>query len=748
MTDHLSYVQMSEELREAAVQSARTRVAALLQEPEHLGKVSELSGDISSASAALQTQLDSVVGMQLNDARSALNAASSGRACVSSGLRHVSSAGATAAQTSHLVYNYPLVSALSSTASNIRKSLDLLDAIQAIPEQVEDLNAALDEDDEALIAVHAALAELEKERDSALQRASSHPAEQASLRIHFEGVDALRGKLLKRIRQLFGRALELAASMPNLLIALLIIVVKEEEAAKAKGAVSECEYFAYSAELGRYGMLMMDALDRAAEERFMGHFGMCASLSEVLDAAAFVVDDLESVYDVVRPAFPPQFRVFEFFVAEYHARLYHKLEEMTLSSGVSLTGAEILSFISWVREYQDDMALRLGVTSLSPVLVDAFEPLMGMYLKHLSSRLSEWTHNIFLADTSDRDVDAQPERDITGLSCTAAPVHLFKMVNEQVDVAAGTSTGKFLLDVLDTCVSSLKAYQDSVAGMLVAVSEHSSLWQAPSGKDDPPDEDMAFLYAVEQINNGSICMRHTQSLRDRVSLVLDVDDDLLTLDELENGWAALANQAAGVVGALILADLEPILDSFFSSKGPGWEEADLVETVVATLEDYYLEDELKDRIDPVFFERMAIDQEIVIVQAYVAGLLRSKQTFSPEKVDRMMDDKDMLDEFFGAMLLMKAKKATRVTSVISMLGEFLCAGVGNIGLWIEDLVRENPDLGREHLVVLNNMRPGLDKKERAAELEARLRFVEGGASSGSGGGGGGGGGESEFSWFS
>ncbi|KNC55042.1 uncharacterized protein AMSG_10638 [Thecamonas trahens ATCC 50062] len=716
-----SSVVSGERVQEEAREAARVRVAALLQEAEHVGKVGEYMTDIGHALAAVESQLVSVVTMQLNDARSAMNAAGEGRAHLNRVRKSITTASATSTATASLIHQYPLVASVSQAATNIRATLDLLDSIQSIPERVVELLDLL-EDDDALIEVHTELIQLEADRDTALARAADSPAEQAQLAIHFQEVAEVRAKLLKRIRQLFGRTLELARSMPQLLVAILIIVSKEEAAAAAAGDLTAVQYFGFEAKLGRYGLLMMDALDRAAEERFMGHFGMTSTLAEVLEAGAFVIEDLEQVYDVVRPCFPPQFRVFDFWISEYHTRLYNKLEEMTLSSAAPLTAAEILVFISWVREYQADMALRLGVTSLEPQLVESFAPLMGMYLEHMASRLHEWVDNVFLADTDDRNTNAPPERDITGLNCTAAPVHLFKMVNEQIEVASGTSMGKFLWDVVVKCITALKRYQDRVAGMLVSVADGSSLWQR---RDSEADGDLAFLYTLEQINNASKCMRHTATLKDKLAAMLEEpwDEELDALDELDAGFFALANQAVSVLSGLILDDLKPVMAQFFSSKGK-WIEEQLMATVIATLEDYYYEDELRECIDPVFFERLAIGQEIAVVQAYVDALLASKTPVTENVAAAMLADKEALDGFFGSVLIMKQKKAARVTRVIASLAEFLVAQAGNMALWIEDLVRDNPDLDAAQLTTLNNLRPGLDKRERAIDLDAGLRYLE------------------------
>lgn len=67
-----------------------------------------------------------------------------------------------------------------------------------------------------------------------------------------------------------------------------------------------------------------------------------------LDKARFVFHDLALIFDELVPRFPPKYKIFPFYVLQYHKHVYDLCNRI---SSRNLETREILYMTSWIRDY-------------------------------------------------------------------------------------------------------------------------------------------------------------------------------------------------------------------------------------------------------------------------------------------------------------------------------------------------------------------------------------------------------------
>ena len=163
----------------------------------------------------------------------------------------------------------------------------------------------------------------------------------------------------------------------------------------------------------------------AVEEYIDAKFTMlCSSLVEVLpvdvgvliEGHAKIVDDIVAVKDLVEPCFPPQYRIFDLFVARNHARLVELVKALMATHAALLTPADIISIVHWLRDYHGQLE-GLGAAP-TPVLTDDLGALLQGYNYQIETMMREWSGRML-----QEDLRSQPESTAAGASAVCGGAH-------------------------------------------------------------------------------------------------------------------------------------------------------------------------------------------------------------------------------------------------------------------------------------------------------------------------------------
>ncbi|KAG0270820.1 SNARE-binding exocyst subunit S6, partial [Linnemannia gamsii] len=156
-------------------------------------------------------------------------------------------------------------------------------------------------------------------------------------------------------------------------IVRLIKIIESEEAADAKGVSTKTERRASRQGLGSnksdkppreaksFRSKFFDVLHDEVSRKFnILMERVDKEPIECLEAIDFVFPDLALVYDDLVPRSPSNYKIFPFFVLEYHRHVYELANKIV--SSPELDGGRILHLLRWVREYYASMNHQLGVT--------------------------------------------------------------------------------------------------------------------------------------------------------------------------------------------------------------------------------------------------------------------------------------------------------------------------------------------------------------------------------------------------
>jgi hypothetical protein len=248
------------------------------------------------------------------------------------------------------------------------------------------------------------------------------------------------------------------------------------------------------------------------------------------------------------------------------------------------------------------MRTRLDVSEelLEPRLLgDREEELVNSYIQLVRDKLTEWLANIlhnesahFLARSS------PPEQDADGHYLSSGSVIVFKMLNQQLDVALNSSKGQLLYDVVIVCTDVLEEYQK--AWIKVLDQEFQKFVdKAPNLSDGLPEYIMAFA------NDSLKCSEFAENIRERVgneaeeSLKPMIDQKIKGLLE---GFMKLTKKAYQVLIDIVLQDATPAINLLHCA--PQWYDQPVMSFVVGTFDDY-LED-FRSHLNEYVFNKLMV----------------------------------------------------------------------------------------------------------------------------------------------
>lgn len=418
-----------------------------------------------------------------------------------------------------------------------------------------------------------------------------------------------------------------------------------------------------------------------------------------LDRMDFVIDDLTVAYDEVAPLFPRRWGIFPFFVLRYHIHVYDLLNRIVSQY---LDAGSILRVLKWVRDYYDDMASRLGVAEevLMPELLDGKEQqLVDDYLKMIRKKLDEWMGNLFTTEVKQFCVREEPPEENNGIYGLAAPVIMFQMVNQQIDIAIATGRDKLLYDVVLECCRSLEEFQTKWLSTLDT--EFTKLVTKP---DDAPKGFPEYTMALANDN-----FRATEFTELVVRKIDPFAGDRYrepmsqSLGSTQDGFMRVARRSYQVLIEVAFNDAKP---AFAQMHTQAWYSDDPMRLILGTLEDYctdfqaHLQEYLWSKLSGDMIDRFVV----ACLDAFRAKSARYRGGVSG---DRLKRDLRAAQEFFGRFKSEKRIKEAfeaveKVMAVISSAPALLFLDA--YALW-----KAFPDMRLSYLEEVLSKRDDLEK---------------------------------------
>jgi len=338
-------------------------------------------------------------------------------------------------------------------------------------------------------------------------------------------------------------------------------------------------------------------------------------LQEILSDTSRVLLELDQATERLIPCFPARYRIGDFLWGEYRSQVDNILEIMGVISG-QLSNGDILYAMHWVQVHSKYLVEHDSVEGLRGV-----DYLMQTYVDRMDIALRNWLKNIMRSD-----FEAAPREDGEGRLFTPGPQDMFRLLEEQLNVAktGGTSLLNRVVSVIR------KVINDYALEYQRRISEES--------------HSLEILCAV-----GNNCLLTCEL----VSHLNKTIDDLLPEDhasqvDLASRFEYVAKQAAEKCGQLVFMD--PGFGELFSSlcDGEEWRKGIPTGSVLATLDDFL--SDFRVWLNDHLLNILATSMLMECISYYLAALLSQLRMVDTDTLGILARDSESIREYFKRYL--------------------------------------------------------------------------------------------------
>ncbi|KAJ3366953.1 SNARE-binding exocyst subunit S6 [Allomyces javanicus] len=763
---------------EAAAQ-ALDKLAQLLKYPDDLtSKLDTLRKKTAADKAAVDAQLKAATQGQLDDCQTGLDNLRTVQTELEASRATLETIYRNGDKSMRMIPNFPRVQKVSTAHRNFLETQRTLVQFQELSDRVDRVRTTLEEHHRDLLGpapdllyLHHDLFCLEEFRDNTLIQVKDANDETVNtVRAYFRRLDDVSARFDAYLWDLARHLLDLVMAKRNSVVVRLAKILEFEEKAdeEAMAAADEAASMPRSGsqasltsgtatsrlgtagrpvrrhrEIKSYRSKFFDVLHDSISARFDQLYAPDKEVPDLLaEAHDMVVHDLTFVYDQLVDLFPKKYKLFPFFVLEYHRHVYDLVNKVILDK---METGTILFIMRWCREYYTDMNDKLGVAQelLEPQLLDGQEKvLVDDYLKLVRTKLDEWMKNLLASETREfKERTQQPEMDSQEMYGLSAAVILFNMVNQQIDVVMEASRGQLLLDVVRECKRVLLVYQSHFLQLVNA--EYAKFVQDPNKVPGGIVE-----YTMALANDSLKCTEFVELIIKRLDAQADYTFRATLADELNgamDGFMKVSKAACAVLIDAAFADIKSAFALLFTA--PAWYEGEVMNDVVATLSDYCTD--YKQHLQEYLFNKIMTDTMERFLVAWIDALRAKAAKFRvPRCWDIMQSDLQQAIAFFVAIKEQKAKRIEKYFDIMDKLFALTCSSKKMIfldwyALWkayndvpvavIEDLLAKRDDLDKAAIKEAMDAIRAKVKEDPPPESQKSIFSVMAAAASASGG---------------
>ena len=600
-------------------------------------------------------------------------------------------------------------------------SQENLNKLIKVSEIVRDTENAIFED--RLLEAHKALSQVEQSRDESLfelhklQQKQYSPVDKDLFNEHFMDLSKLSIKLEKRLISIFGNTLNTIQQNPEVIVTALQVIEREEKLDAEHQSHLESTGFLppgrpkcwQSKCMEKIKQHVLDTIEglQLEDDRQQSKMWLVRYLELI---RVQTQKDLRIAKTLCVPVFPPNYKILEMYIDLYHEAISQRLSRI-ISNG--LEDQEDVTVLQWIiQTYPGEDLLQAWNLQIHPTLIKplldelTLDRLKQEYLDKKEGEFKEWMKRALELETEDwRKESNEPEKDENDKYQTSFARTVFLMVDQNLQVAETISqelTTKLFLRSLEQFICITKDY----CGAIKTFKDYYFLDRSKMS----PGQFTRFMVAI--VNNSELSQELSQDFRTRWLKSGQQDNDSeLKLEQLLSCYNDLKETAFNILLDEVFLDLEK---DFKMITTPDWEnETDAIGTVVSTLEDYFCDySHLRANIFEMVTE---LAQERVAI-AYMNALLQPGKEIPVENMDKSMREiraklareSGQIQDFFQSIAGDKAdfdSPFNALGSLAEVLGQ---SEVGMLILDVESLVRKYPDLSKDQLTCLLNLRGDLE----------------------------------------
>ena len=357
-----------------------------------------------------------------------------------------------------------------------------------------------------------------------------------------------------------------------------------------------------------------------------------------LENLGWIYQDIIRIEGDVVKCFPASWKIYELYIRGYHEALDETIRKIVADEpGASA----LLALHAWLKEYKESMKeLNVPQEYIQPPLLDGKEQsLVEDYLGVIIKKLDEWTENLMKTEieafTKRKD---PPELDADGQYGTQGAVILFKMINQQVDLAMESGQGAILARVITDVGRVMRGIQDRWAK--VVDSEFKK--QVEKSEEVPGG---LVEYCIALANDQIKCADYSEALSARIEPLVSEKYRVVVNERLNDaidGNLDVAKKCTQTLINMIFNDLKPATKQLFQ---PPWYDG-IMTQIIDTMKDYTTD--YNTYLSPTLFDLLIADLLDAFIVTYLTALANAPKLRLPAASARIRADVDGAFKYFGA----------------------------------------------------------------------------------------------------
>ncbi|CAB0008656.1 unnamed protein product [Nesidiocoris tenuis] len=687
-----------------AMATATKHVINMLQRPGQLEKVEQYKRRVTRKKVSVEAMLKTTMQSQLDGVCTGLGQLQLTKQECEQVQTALNEMGSSLIELPALVKTLQGVREKNMQYSQYSTAMENLKNLFSVPESVEKTKQWINEG--KLLYAHHSLNDLENSRDDLLNELHKIPNQQADkilLKGSFEDVAVVSQLLEKQLKLTLSRTLNIVRKEPTELVTALRIIEKEEKKDAFALQRQKQNGFLPPGRPKKWKAMALEVLQESVEQRIEGTQPESRASNKMwlvmhLELTRqLILEDLRVVRTLCEPCFPKHYNIVNLHFEEI------------IETG--LEGNEYVSMLAWVKntylgpDLMGSPELPINLNSLSPLLnKKVMHDLQAKYLKNMEDNYGDWMKKTLETEQMDWSKGVPPEGDQEGHFHTAAPVIIFQMIDQNLQVTK--TIGQDLTD--EALILSMRQvrqyghlYREAIAGFKMRHFE------------DRSKQPYFTHYMITIVNNCILFVELAQQLKQHYLRTDFLHKELnATSTALLKTYQDLRNEAAGWLLEEAFLDLEPQFQDLITTK---WMTSPIpVDTVCVTLDDYF-QDYV--HLRPKNFEYVIREAENLVTRRYLSALFQKKLTLRTNEERRSAGAKvkkevDQLKKFFARIAPQMASRPDSPFEAIALLAEILKVEDKEMtSLEVHALVRKYSDVKEDQLTKFLSLRGDISRSE-------------------------------------
>ncbi|KAI0008432.1 exocyst complex component Sec6 [Xylariaceae sp. FL0662B] len=594
------------------------KLSELLRHPDDLDKIPALKLEFTRKKGAVDSQLRGALRDQLETTQAGMSGLTDGQKTVQAIRDEMMKIDKLCSESQNMIKDFASINLVSQAHRNFGAVEAMVENLQTFNDRLNGVENMLREDEQDkenmpnLLGVHYELTQLRNIRDDAIEQIqrADDPSLQSTLEDYFSRLDEAIDWFDEHIGLIALNMINLLIADNNSLVVRLAIIVEAEEKSDQRVEALQDALKDHKEMATRFQSITDGAKKvRGYKEKFLKAItvnceGQLAEVrGEFLDDPTqldkmmkWFFNDLNAVRQGMVPLMPKKWKILKTYGEIYHQLMHDFLVGMIDDPDSSQ--ANTLEIINWPEKYYKKMRkLGFSESDLKPHVIDNREQELVKEFRQLIIKfLDEWIDRIFAQERrefAERNVEGSNlDTDEYGYFRTRNLVDMWRMLREQVDVAANSQRTDVAEGVIDAMFLRLRNRQQTFQKMLEDEAAKYESGKFPELEGFQALQDWLIATANDQMaciddNEEEGRFAYLSSFKQKFEPLVTpqyVERSETEIDLLRDGYVDCSTWCLNKFVKLVIAvDFRSVMPTFFT---PRWYESTAMKQMIVTFEEY------------------------------------------------------------------------------------------------------------------------------------------------------------------